>query len=164
MFKAIKNWFSDVKHTIEVQRPETKEEADARMIGEPVTSFLASLAKDRRRYKIERVNTLDEFPKYTCYDWMHNGAGTWKFIDTKTGLELGAYIHERGRVYQVYGLPFDLNHWELKAVYEGFTKRREKAEARRERMRQSAQKRAWIFKAEREKADRLRYAEMFKEG
>ncbi|ATN92885.1 hypothetical protein QGX11_gp122 [Pseudomonas phage PPSC2] len=167
MFKTFKKWLaSDGKphHTKALPSRETLEEQDAHMVGEPVTSFIASLAREPKRYKIERVLTLDEFPKYTAYHWMHSGAGSWKFTDTKTGLTLGAYVHEQGRVYAVYGLPFDLNHWELKAIYTAFYKGRHKAEERKERMRQSAWERARKFKEEREKIDRLAFAKQFQEG
>lgn len=167
MFARFKKWFrSDAKpHHAETPVPKqtAREELKSRMIGEPVTSFLASLAREPKRYKLERVLTLNEFPRYTCYDWMHKGAGTWKFTDTKTGLSLGAYVHEAGMVHAVYGLPFDLNHWELEALYNGFYENRNKAQERLDRMRESACRRARELKCKLEKIDRLRYAEMFKE-
>lgn len=169
MFATLKKWLmSDGKphygYYEIMPKPETQEELEARMVGEPVTSFIASLAREPKRYKIERIPTLNEFPKYTCYNWMHKGAGTWKFTDTKTGLTLGAYVHDPGRLCSVYGLPFDLNHWELKALYMAFYNRRNKAQERKERMRQSACERAWKLKKEREKIDRLAFAKQFQEG
>ena len=170
MFATIKKWLMSDGEPYYARKVKTKTaleaqlEADARMIGEPVTSFIASLAREPRRYKVERVLTLDEFPGYTCYGWMNHGAGTWKMTDTKTKLVVGAYIHERGKIYNVYGLPFDLNHWELKALYEAFHSRYYKAQQRKERIRADALQRAWKLKNEREQVDRLLYAEMFKEG
>lgn len=167
MFKTFKKWLASdgTPHIKSLPSRETLEEQDARMVGEPVTSFIASLAREPKRYKIERVLTLKEFPKYTHYHWMNSGsAGTWKFTDTKTGLTLGAYVHEEGRVWAVYGLPFDLNHWELKAIYMAFYNSRHKAEERKERMRQSARERARKFKEELEKVDRLAFAKQFQEG
>lgn len=167
MFKAIKKWLqSDGEpHYKKIPnfRPETKQETHDRMVGEPVTSFIASLHREPKRYKIERVLKLNEFPGYTCYNWMHKGAGTWKLTDRKTGKTYGAYIHDAERLYAVYGLPFDLNWWELKALYEAFGMFRFPARTRLAESYTRRCERAREAKWAQEKLDRAEYAKQFQE-
>lgn len=162
---GILNWLfgkNKVVHThLKGKEPEPKYD---RMVGEPVTSFIASLAREPKRYKLERVLTLKEYPRYTCYNWMNKGAGAWKLIDRKTGNSYVAYSHEPDKIWKVYGLPFELNHWELVALHEAFMLFRIKARmhlaenytkrCERERSRKSVQ----------EKIDRLAFAKQFQEG
>lgn len=170
MWQAIKNWLSDVEHTFEVRhpKPETQEEQNARMVGEPVTSFIASLHREPKRYKLESVlNVADftgQFPGYTCYNWMKNGAGRWKLTDRKTGKVYGAYVHESDRVYEVYGLPFSLNHWELKALHAAFMLFRFPARHRVAENYTKRCERAREAKWAQEKLDRAEYAKQFQEG
>lgn len=133
------------------------------MVGEPVTSFIASLKREPKRYKLVRELRIpsDEFPTFTCYHWMH-GAGYYTLLDKKTGTKYAAYVHEAGRVYDVYGLPFQLNHWELVALFEAFDEHRGAARQRLYEVREWANRRARAQREAQEVADRQRFAEQFK--
>lgn len=133
------------------------------MVGEPVTSFIASLRREPKRYKLEKLLRIQsaEFPSFTNYHWMH-GAGHYKLTDKKTGNEYAAYVHECNRVYDVYGLPFKLNHWELTALWEAFQEFRLEARVREESIRTYWVKRARLEAEAQEKLDRQRLADQFK--
>lgn len=133
------------------------------MVGEPVTSFIASLRREPKRYKLERTLRLNptEFPEYTQYHWMH-GAGHYTLTDKKTGNVYAAYVHESDRVYDVYGLPFKLNHWELVALWKEFQFFRAEARARKESIDTYWVKRARLAAEAQEKLDRQRFADQFK--
>lgn len=127
-----------------------------------MTSFIASLRREPKRYKLEKVLKLPshEFPAYTCYNWMH-GAGHYTLLDKKTGIKYAAYVHERGRIYDVYGLPFQLNHWELIALFGAFDEYRSAARVRRHEIRDWANRRARLQREAQEVADRQKFAEQF---
>lgn len=133
------------------------------MVGEPVTSFIASLRREPKRYKLEKVDIFTSKcqPSYTHYHWMH-GAGHYKLTDKKTGNVYAAYVHESDRVYDVYGLPFKLNHWELKALWNEFQHFRAEARARKESIDTYWVKRARLAAEAQEKLDRQRFADQFK--
>lgn len=162
---GILNWLfgeNKVVHT-HLKDEEPKPKYD-RMVGEPVVSFLETLEKNPKRYKLEKVLKLssDEYPNYTCYDWMR-GAGHYKLTDLKTGNTWAAYVHGQDRVHQVYGLPFDLNHWELKALWEGFNTFRLKSRERRELMVNAQHTRLREEKLAQERIERALYAKQFQE-
>lgn len=133
------------------------------MVGEPVTSFIASLRREPKRYKLEKVLRIEttDFPSFTNYHWMH-GAGHYKLTDKKTGNVYAAYVHESDRVYDVYGLPFKLNHWELVALWKEFQCFRAEARVRKESIDTYWVKRARLEAEAQEKLDRQRFADQFK--
>lgn len=133
------------------------------MVGEPVTSFIASLRREPKRYKLEKVLRIEttDFPSFTNYHWMH-GAGHYTLTDKKTGSVYAAYVHESDRVYDVYGLPFKLNHWELVALWKEFQLFRAEARARKESISTHRMRRARLAADTQEKLDRQRFADQFK--
>lgn len=156
MWTSFKKWaLAPEKDSIMELAPKTKYDS---MVGEPVISFLESLEREPKRYKLESLSECE----YTgdVYHWM-NESGLHKLTDTKHGTEYPAYIH--GKVlYSVSGLPFDLNHWELKAIYTAFVELRRPARIRRERIREAAYQRERDKQVKKELEDRLQYAQRFK--
>lgn len=153
------SWFKTSEPVQQEQKAREEE-----MIEEPVKTFLQSLKQDRKRYKLQRVLKLSngKYPDFTCYHWM-KGAGFWELTDTKTGNTFAAYVHEEGRVYEVYSLPFRLNHWELKALWDAFNgNHREKAKVRKGRIRDSRWKREREAALAREAQLKKEFVEQFK--
>lgn len=146
IWSQIKKWCSVPEWVTQEQRVHsagTEGKSNEGAIGEPVRAFLDSLKVNPKRYQLQRVLKLSKegYPDFTCYHWM-KGAGFWELTDKKTGTTFGAYVHEEGSVYQVYSIPFRLNHWELKALWDAFNgKHRVKAKERRDRIRESRWKR-----------------------
>lgn len=132
------------------------------MVGEPVISFLDSLKREPKRYKLEKVLKIDTalFPAFTCYHWMH-GAGFYRLTDRKSGLIWEAYVHESGSVYRVMGLPFSLNGWELRAIFGAFAGFRQEARIRKERLSSWRADKAYHIQRQRELAEREGYAKHF---
>lgn len=160
---SIWNWFK-ASGTDPQERAREVAIAEERMIGEPVKTFLQSLKQERKRYKLQRVLKLSKgnYPDFTCYHWM-KGAGFWELTDTKTGKTFGAYVHEEGRVYEVHSLPFQLNHWELKALWDAFNGNyRAGAKERKERMVDARYARLREARYAQEQKARLEFAEQFK--
>lgn len=164
MWQAFKKWALKVQTQTPSQREETPLHLRySSLVGEPVTSFIASLHREPKRYKLERVLRIEttEFPSFTNYHWMH-GAGHYRLLDRKTGKVYAAYVHECGRVYRVYGLPFELNHWELEALWDAFLYFRIESRERKESIRTWVQRRVRLEAEAQEKLDRQRFAEQFK--
>lgn len=170
LMKYFKKWvMSEKAQPVDQSGPQTPETpmllvSDySHMVGEPVTSFILSLKREPNRYKLEKLLKLpsSDFPRFTCYHWMH-GAGWYTLLDRKTGVKYGAYTHDCESVYQVYGLPFQLNHWELVALYRAFEDFRAKARERSEGILQASRQRARLEQQLKEKQDRLAFAEQFK--
>lgn len=90
------------------------------------------------------------------------GAGHYTLLDKKTGVKYAAYVHEAGSVYDVYGLPFKLNHWELTALFRAFDEYRSAARQRRNEIQDWANRRAREQQEAQEVVDRRRLAEQFK--
>lgn len=153
------SWFKTSEPVQQEQKAREEE-----MIGEPVKTFLQSLKQDRKRYKLQRVLKLSKgkYPDFTCYHWM-KGAGFWELTDTKTGKTFGAYVHEEARVYEVYSLPFRLNPWELKALWDAFNgDYRAAAKKRKQRIDTARLTRDRATRHAQEQKTRLEFAEQFK--
>lgn len=134
------------------------------MIGEPVTSFIASLKREPKRYKLTKVLVLGdtewEVPVGERYSWMNGSYYT--LLDTKTGRKYTGYIHDNEYLYAVYGLPFDLNHWELQELWKTFKYQREAARNRKNRMEENRRERTRVEALEEEKVIREQFAEQFR--
>lgn len=134
------------------------------MIGEPVTSFIASFKREPKRYKLTQVLVLGnvewEFPVGERYSWMNGSYYT--LLDTKTDKRYTGYAHDNEYLYAVYGLPFNLNHWELQELWKTFKYQREPARNRKNRIEENRRKRMQVLSIEREKAVREQFAEQFK--
>ncbi|WVS24631.1 hypothetical protein PSPHG_CDS_0150 [Pseudomonas phage Psxphi15] len=158
---GILNWLfgeNKVVHThLKDKKPEPKYD---RMVGEPVVSFLDSLERNPKRYRLEVIGKECEYTG-VVYHWMGQD-GYYKLTDTKNGDTYQAYVHD-SKLYTVHNLPFNLNHWELVAIHSAFKDRRMAARTRLERMISSAQTRRRLESDAREKAARLHYANRFKE-
>lgn len=128
------------------------------MVGEPVISFLESLEREPKRYKLEPALSECEYTG-KMYPWMSK-SGLCKVTDTKVGTVWLAYLNEKD-LYSVTGLPFSLNHWELKAINNAFHSRRMSARIRRDRMYESARVRFREGQRVKELADRAAYAKQF---
>lgn len=155
------NWFKTPKTA---PKERTVSDREGAMIGEPVKSFLQSLKQERKRYKLQRVLKLskENYPDFTCYHWMRSD-GFWELTDTKTGKTFGAYIHQSDSVYSVYSLPFRLNHWELKALWDAFNGDcRTAAKERKARMVDARYARLREARYAQEQKARLEFAEQFK--
>lgn len=162
---GILNWLfgeNKVVHThLKVPMPEVKPTRKYdHMVGEPVVSFLDSLERNPKRYRLEVIGKECEYTG-VVYHWMGQD-GYYKLTDTKNGDTYQVYVHD-SRLYTVHNLPFSLNHWELKAIHSAFKDRRMAARTRLERIVSSAQTRRRLESDAREKATRLHYANRFKE-
>lgn len=167
IWSRIKEWCSVPEWVTQEQRVHsagTEGKSNEWAIGEPVRAFLDSLKANPKRYQLQRVLKLSKegYPDFTCYHWM-KGAGFWELTDKKTGTTFGAYVHEEGRVYAVYSLPFHLNHWELKVLWDAFNgDYRAAGKERKRRMDTSREVRHRAIRQAQEKKARLAFAEQFK--
>lgn len=127
------------------------------MVGEPVISFIESLHRDKKRYKLSFIGV--DGCTYALYHWMNN-AGHIELIDTKVGKTYQAYVHN-GRLYSVHNIPFSLNAWEMKAIQEAFMTHRSEARARQSKIQSAGQTRIREAQWAQEKIDRLEYAKQF---
>lgn len=134
------------------------------MVGEPVTSFIASIRREPKRYKLEEVPYLQEWDKvvltYPRYHWM-NGK-VYKLLDRKNGNTYHAYVQRGQGIYEVCDLQFKLNGWELKALWEEFKLFRLEARTRKKSMLEARGKRLRLEAIAEEKFHRQRLAEQFK--
>lgn len=135
----------------------------ARMVDEPVTMLLKSLRAKHTRFRVKPIDfeTYKSLTDAQVYNWM-NRCHFYKFTDTLSGMVKTVVMHD-GELYRVDDLPFHLNGWELRVLYEGF-KRAKSSEAVRERLREQRRKRqekARLAQQEVEKKHRLEYAKVF---
>lgn len=131
------------------------------VVGEPVISFIESLHREKsRRYSFSRINR--EQYGGELYHWM-SGDGFFQLIDLKTARRYQMYIHDK-KLYDVAGLPFELNYWEKSALFEAWLNYRVEARQRRARIKSSRIRRERESVAAQEKIDREEFAKQFREN
>lgn len=130
------------------------------MVGEPVISFIESLHRERgRRYTFSSI-TAAEYTGQKHY-WMGE-RGFFKMVDKKTNLVYHGLTYDY-RLYTIVGLPFDLNGWELKALFEAFMAYRQPVVERYHSMVSRRQQRLWKQARSQELLNRAAFAKQFQE-
>lgn len=129
-----------------------------RMVDEPVASFLDSFYRDKKRYVIERIQQ----EQYTgpIYQWMGKDS-YFSILDQQTSKVYHAFVHDN-KLSHVTGLPFNLNHWEFKALYIGIRYHRREAKDRRARITASRTFREQQAAYQAEKRTREDFAHQFR--
>lgn len=131
------------------------------MVGEPVISFIESLHREcSRRY----VMSVIEPYQYTGpkHHWMVH-QNFYQLLDKKTGSVYQGYIHDN-RLYDVVGLPFELNGWEKAALFDAFLGFRCAARDRLDKMKYNRWERDRFAEQAQEKIDREEFAKQFREN
>lgn len=157
LWKSLKKW---MVRDIDIANEE-EAQAQHSMVGEPVISFIESLNRERnRRYEFAHIDRID----YTgqVFDWM-GFSDFYQMTDRKTGNVFQALLLEN-RLYSVHGLPFDLNGWELEAIFRAILSYRQDAIRRRARIRHNRSIRDYQAKQKQETIAREQYAKQFREN
>ena len=129
------NLFKKNKDILNANR-ESPEDTEARMVGEPVLSFVKCLKSNPKRFKVSTYSEMyaENSGKWPpIYTWMRNRwgyTGYYKLVDRKQGDEYYAIIH-KGKLYSCTGLNFCLNAWERRYIMKAFHGFRQKAEDRK---------------------------------
>lgn len=134
-------------------------------VGEPVVSFLNSLNENPSRYRVRSASLADiaKVEGFVFYKWMADGnTSFYSMLDRKTGITYYARTGE-DKVREVYGLPFNLNHYEMQAIKTGIIHRVGDSRSRlwrRECSRRELERKAQLAA---EMGARLEFAKQFKE-
>ena len=131
------------------------------MVGEPVISFIESLHREgNRRYKFSFIKRAEY--KGEKHHWM-NENGFRQMVDVKTNSVYQLYVFDDS-LYNVVGLPFDLNGWEKNALIHAWMTYRQKARQRLAKMRHDRYRREREAAYAQEKLDREQFAKQFRVG
>ena len=141
------------------------QEAGNPLIGEPVKSFVESLEREPRRYRIRQITmgeasaNAKDFQKYT---WMSKSSGTefYKLKDRKTFRVYYAHV-ENHRIYKVFDLPFELNGYEMHELSKALYNHAQKPRMRLWSIQSLEAQRAREEKAKREEGARIEFAAQF---
>jgi len=138
------------------------------LVGEPVISFLNSLKSNPKRYRVRRVSLhhlAGTVPGFKRYEWMHEGnTDLFTLNDRKTGAVYYARVSGAdGKLQQVYGLPFNLNHYEHAAIKQEVVKLHAKGRQRLRSIENSRGERERLAKEAAELVKRLEFAGQFKD-
>ena len=191
MFKAIKKFFQKPDETVcyqvvskekpsvldrvfeDVKSKNRNVEECRTLVGEPVLTLAELVLDNPKRFKLHSLTYIqykEELDKnyqkkpVEIYDWMKTGNCSYvKYVDTKTGVTHTVIIEkDKGRIYRVDGLPFQLNHWEMVVLTLVFRKKRKATteKLRERRKRNTDNKRR--TEEQREKDARHEYMRMLK--
>lgn len=131
------------------------------MVGEPVISFIESLHREKnRRYSFSRI-TRHQYKGEKAH-WMSD-SGFFQMVDAKTGRHYQMFLHDN-TLYNVVGLPFELNHWEKTALFEAWLKYRSKAKMRSRRITSNRARHEREAAYAQELIDREQFAKQFREN
>lgn len=141
---------------------EPYEHPHSSMVGEPVISFIESLHREgARRYAFSTIELTEYIGKKQL--WWGDSCLFFQLIDKKTKSVYQGVIHNN-KVYTVVGLPFELNGWELGALFEAYLGYRQAAYDRMHKIQHIRLKREREVAQRLELIQREEYAKRFREN